>query len=91
MGEAPSQRFRFEQYFGLLREQNIEFKVSAFWGKRAWNILYKSGHWIEKMIWLLIGFAKREVDLWRSISYDIVFIHRECAPRWPACGRVYLS
>lgn len=83
MGEAPSQRFRFEQYFGLLREQNIEFKVSAFWGKRAWNILYRPAHWIEKISWLLIGFAKREVDLWRSISYDIVFIHRECTPVGP--------
>lgn len=82
-GEAPSQRFRFEQYFGLLQEENIEFTVSSFWGLRAWSILYKRGHWIEKIAWLLIGFAKREVDLWRSFRYDLVFIHRECAPIGP--------
>lgn len=82
-GEAPSQRFRFEQYFGLLNSENIKFNVSAFWGFRAWTILYRQGFAIEKACWLLIGFAKRCVDLAKSIQYDRIFIHRECAPVGP--------
>lgn len=82
-GEAPSQRFRFEQYFNLLREKKIEFSVSSFWGLRAWKILYQKGFFFEKSIWLLIGFAKRWIDVFRCLAFDKIFIHRECAPVGP--------
>jgi glycosyltransferase involved in cell wall biosynthesis len=81
--EAPSQRFRFEQYFDLLKEKNIDFNVSSFWSLRAWKILYLKGRSIEKIGWLLTGFFKRIIDLIRSIGYERIFIHRECAPIGP--------
>jgi glycosyltransferase involved in cell wall biosynthesis len=82
-GESPSQRFRFEQYFGLLSTNNIEFNVSSFWGRRAWRILYRRGHIMAKIFWLSLGFAKRGIDVFRSIPYDLIFVHRECAPVGP--------
>ena len=83
IGESPSQRFRFEEYFDLLRENNTAFSVSSFWGKRAWCILYQKGRVIEKTFWLLGGFIKRSVDLFKTIGYDRIFIHRECATVGP--------
>jgi glycosyltransferase involved in cell wall biosynthesis len=82
-GEAPSQRFRFEQYFDLLTKNGIHYTVSSFWTKSAWNILYKSGHYLDKIGWLLFGFLIRWIDIIRCIRYDLIFIHRECTPVGP--------
>jgi glycosyltransferase involved in cell wall biosynthesis len=81
--EAPSQRFRFEQYFPLLKKNNIDFSVSSFWNKSAWAILYQPGKFFEKLFWLCIGFIKRCIDMIRAIGFDLIFIHRECAPLGP--------
>jgi glycosyltransferase involved in cell wall biosynthesis len=83
VGESPSQRFRFEQYFDLLKKEGIEFSVESFWSLAAWKILYKSGNGLAKTIWLKIGFWRRFWHVLKSLSYDWVFIHRECAPIGP--------
>jgi glycosyltransferase involved in cell wall biosynthesis len=83
VGESPSQRFRFEQYFDLLKQNGIEFSVESFWSLAAWKILYKSGNGLAKAIWLKIGFWMRFWHVLKSVSYDWVFIHRECAPIGP--------
>src|SRR6185503_726087 len=83
LGESPSQRFRFEQYFDLLRKNNIEFTVSSFWSSRAWTILYRSGHAPEKLFWLAVGFLKRWLDMFRGMPCDLIFVHRECTPVGP--------
>jgi glycosyltransferase involved in cell wall biosynthesis len=83
VGESPSQRFRFEQYFELLKRNKIEFVVSSFWSLRAWAILYSKGNAFEKTFWLITGFLMRWLDVFRSVQYDLIFIHRECAPIGP--------
>jgi glycosyltransferase involved in cell wall biosynthesis len=83
VGESPSQRFRFEQYFDLLKKEEIEYSVESFWSLDAWKILYKSGNGLVKAIWLKIGFWRRFWQVLKSLSYDWVFIHRECAPIGP--------
>lgn len=83
-GEAPSQRFRFEQYFPALRQQGIEYDTSPFLDKKAWDILYKPGHWAGKIAAIFRGCFRRLGDLFRMGKYDVVFIHREAAPAgWP--------
>lgn len=82
-GEAPSQRFRFEQYFDLLKKNDIDFLVSSFWGLKAWAILYQPGRIFEKIFWLCAGFMKRSLDLFKAIGFDVIFVHRECAPLGP--------
>ncbi|HXH18031.1 MAG TPA: glycosyltransferase family 4 protein [Chitinophagales bacterium] len=83
VGEAPSQRFRFEQYFELMRKKGIHFDVSPFLDKEAWNILYDPGKFIAKFFGIVRGFFRRVKDVLRSRSYDYVFIHREAAPLGP--------
>jgi glycosyltransferase involved in cell wall biosynthesis len=83
VGESPSQRFRFEQYFDLLKKNGIDYTVESFWSLAAWKILYKPGHALSKTVWLKIGFWMRFWHVLKSLRYDWVFIHRECAPIGP--------
>ena len=82
-GEAPSQRFRFEQYLDILRENGFQYHLSSFLDLAAWNVLYKPGHYIEKSIKITAGFFRRMRDLFAISGYDFVFIHREAAPIGP--------
>ena len=79
-GEAASQRFRFEQYFRVLKEEGHSFKTSAFLSKKAWKIVYKPGHLYLKVLALLSGYLRRFFDLFRVLFFDAVFIHREASP-----------
>jgi glycosyltransferase involved in cell wall biosynthesis len=81
--EAPSQRFRFEQYLSALDDANIIYKLSSFYTLDAWQILYKQGNHLLKFWYVLCGFANRFLDLFKLINYDLVFIHREASPIGP--------
>ncbi len=82
-GEAPSQRFRFEQYYTALRDQGITFHTSPFLDHDTWQILYRPGHTVAKVVGILRGFWRRCGDLLRIPGYDYVFIHREASPIGP--------
>lgn len=83
IGEAPSQRFRFEQYLGTLKKHGHTFTFAPFLPSKKWNLFYSSGYLLEKVSLLLTGFLKRFVTLLKSHKYDYVFIHREAAPIGP--------
>jgi glycosyltransferase involved in cell wall biosynthesis len=83
LGEAPSQRFRFEQYFVFLHKENIQFIVFPFLDLKTWNILYKPGHYAAKIFGIVSGFLKRLLLLFHMGDADFVFIHREAAPIGP--------
>ncbi|MCR9251940.1 MAG: glycosyltransferase [bacterium] len=81
--EAPSQRFRFEQYFKILEENSIEYDFKPFLDQNAWRILYKSGNIIKKVGGILRGFNKRLALIFRARKYKFIFIHREATPLGP--------
>ena len=83
IGNAPSQRFRFEQYLEYLKQNNVIVKTSSFIGPDTWKVLYKPGHLLAKITGILLGFLKRTFDCIRSLSYDFVYIHREASPIGP--------
>lgn len=82
-GEAPSQRFRFEQYFDALRDAGHTYTVSPFLDLATWRILYKPGNGLKKALGILKGFGRRLKMLFSLHQYDWVFIHREAAPLGP--------
>jgi glycosyltransferase involved in cell wall biosynthesis len=82
-GVAPSQRFRFEQYYNILEKNGYTCITSSFLDNKAWNILYKHGHTFDKILALLRGYLQRINDLIRMHRFDIVFIHREASPFGP--------
>ena len=83
LGKAGSQRFRFEQYFAVLKDNNIAFSTHSFWSEKTWNVLYKKGHFIEKGWGFLSGFFRSFTILFRLKRHSFVFIHREIIPLGP--------
>lgn len=83
LGESPSQRFRFEQYFHLLKTQSIPYKCYSFWSERTWRILYLPGKRLDKLIGFMEGCCRRLYALAEVSKADFVFIHRECLPVGP--------
>ncbi len=81
--EAPSQRFRFEQYLSILRANSIDYTLQSFLTSTNWRVFYEPGNAIRKGIAMANGFWRRTVVLFVASRYDYVFIHREAAPVGP--------
>lgn len=77
--EAPSQRFRFEQYFNFLRDNNFEIEFAPFLDQKTWKTLYSDGKVLQKMLGVVRSFLKRFLLLFTLYKYDYVFIHREAS------------
>jgi glycosyltransferase involved in cell wall biosynthesis len=81
--EAPSQRFRFEQYFEILTQKGHTIKTQSFLQSHNWQLFFTTGKPLLKTLTLIIGFLKRAYALVVVPSFDFVFIHREVAPIGP--------
>ena len=81
--EVASQRFRFEQYFGVLDKNNFTILQKSFYTRGTYKILYIPGKYLQKGTGILWGFIKRIIHLIHAFSADFVFIHRELAPLGP--------
>lgn len=83
LGEAPSQRFRFEQYFGILSERGYSYSVKSFLSHSDWKTLYTESKVLVRTFKFLIAFLKRLALMLSAGKFDLVFIHREAAPIGP--------
>ena len=83
LDSAPSQRFRFEQYFKYLEEKGITYKVQSFLDEKAWKVLYRKGGKWKKFWGVIRGFLRRDWQMLNLFGYNLVFIHREAAPIGP--------
>ncbi|MBK6264560.1 glycosyltransferase [Marivirga sp. S37H4] len=81
--EAPSQRFRFEQYFPVLKEKGFQYKIAPFLSPKAWAVLYQKGNKLKKVTSIFFSFMKRSALLFQLKPYDFIFIHREASPVGP--------
>ena len=82
--KAPSQRFRFEQYYKLLEKNGIQYTVKPFLSREIWDILYLPGRFPKKAFGILGGLLKRVGLLFSLKKYDYIFIHREATPVGPS-------
>lgn len=82
--KAPSQRFRFEQYFSALQKKGITVTVKPFLSNEIWDILYLPGRFPRKALAIIGGLFKRFFLLFTLKKYDYIFIHREATPIGPA-------
>lgn len=83
LGEAPSQRFRFEHYLNDFVIHGYRYTFQSFWTERGWKILYSRGKKLSKFRFLMLGFLRRLSLVFSTAGYDLVFIHREIAPVGP--------
>jgi glycosyltransferase involved in cell wall biosynthesis len=81
--EAPSQRFRFEQYFDVLANHNFTIEVESFLPPKDWKVFYEKGGALKKCVLLVKGFLRRFRSLFTAAGFDFVFIHREVTPIGP--------
>jgi len=82
--QAPSQRFRVEAFFNLLKIQQIHFDTHVFLDDNAWKVLYKGGSSFQKALAVIKGFLRRTLKvLFQSYKYDYIFVHREASPIGP--------
>ncbi len=80
---APSQRFRFEQYFEVLTNSGYQYDVASFWSEKGWHILYQQKNVMRKAIAFFLGVIRRFLLLFQTNNYQFVFIHREALPLGP--------
>jgi glycosyltransferase involved in cell wall biosynthesis len=81
VGCAPSQRFRFEQYFGSGCPSWITTVVSPAMTLSMYKHLARPG--VYQVLCLLRGALVRLRDLWRATEFDVIVIHKEAYPVGP--------
>jgi len=70
-GEAPSQRFRFEQYFDVLKREGYILRIASFLSPGVWKIFYKKGHFWAKSMGIVKGFFNRILLLHTVPQYGV--------------------
>jgi glycosyltransferase involved in cell wall biosynthesis len=82
-GQAPSQRFRFEQYTELLSRQGHMLKFQSFTSQADWLSLYSTSNPFTRFLIIIKGVIKRFIVLFSVPFQDFIFIHREVTPLGP--------
>ncbi len=81
--EAPSQRFRLEQYFAMLENAGHHIQSQSFLSSKDWKLFFKPGRSVKKFLTLIRGYFKRIYSVLITTQFDFVFIHREATPLGP--------
>lgn len=81
--QAPSQRFRFEQYESFLISKGISVEYAPYFDEKTWSLLYQKGYFFRKIYCVFAAYLKRFGLLFKLKKYDHLFIHREVAPIGP--------
>lgn len=89
--EAPSQRFRFEQYLQELTKNGYETEVHSFLSIKAWRTIYQPGKLLAKFFAMKFSFFRRFVLLFKLRQYHYIFIHREAAMIGPPIFEWFIS
>jgi glycosyltransferase involved in cell wall biosynthesis len=80
---AAGQRFRFEQYLPVLAANQYSVTVAPFLDMQTTHVLYKKGHYLQKIIGVLLGFIRRSFLMFSIYKYDTVFLYRAASPLGP--------
>ncbi|MDD5423183.1 MAG: glycosyltransferase family 4 protein [Candidatus Omnitrophica bacterium] len=81
--EGASNRLRVEQFLPYLKTNGIGYTVRPFVGKEFYRILYLRHNYLKKILFFILATAARLSDIFRALSHDIIFIHREAYPFGP--------
>jgi glycosyltransferase involved in cell wall biosynthesis len=83
-GFAPGQRSSIELWEHVLKPAGINIHYAPFESARLREILYRSGHQLQKAAEMLRGYVDRLRLLRNLQDYDAVFVYREAALLGPA-------
>lgn len=80
---SPGQRFRFELYKDLLRDNGFTVITQGFLDKEGYAIIYKYGYVLPKLLSTIKGFFKRIILTFQLADVDYIFLQREVTPVGP--------
>ena len=83
-GQAPSQRFRIEQWIPHLRPLGVECHLVPFMDDGLYRRLTRPGDTVGKAVGLLRAAVRRWGILSEIGAYDLIFLHREAIAFGPA-------
>lgn len=81
---SPGQRFRLEQWEPLLQEYGVEVTYSPFETEQLRDVLYQSGHTLQKVKTVLRNINNRRTEMRSLKNFDLVYVFREAAIFGPA-------
>jgi glycosyltransferase involved in cell wall biosynthesis len=79
-GVAAGQRLKYEQYLPDWRAAGFEVDVSSFMDRALYDIVYRPGHLVGKILGTLRGHLRRLRDLLRVPAYDLVYVFMYVTP-----------
>ncbi len=81
---SPGQRYRIEQWEPLLAEKGVEITYAPFETAELREVLYQSGHTMQKIKRVMKSVRQRRKDLKNLKNFDAVYVFREAAVLGPA-------
>lgn len=82
-GTAPSQRFRFEQFFPILERNQFNCSTSCFYDEDTFKKLYQANEKLILALRLVWCFLRRCAHMFTLSKYDCILIQRGAAPFGP--------
>ncbi|MFT3682436.1 MAG: glycosyltransferase [Ferruginibacter sp.] len=80
---SPGQRFRFELYKEILKENGFNSTTQSFLEEKGYNIIHRRGLFFHKLWEVISGYMRRAALLFTINKYDYIFLQREAAPLGP--------
>lgn len=81
---TPSQRFRIEQWRGVLDELGIRVRLAPFADLRLMSLLYQRGRAAQKIAGMVSGFVRQARNVATAGRADAILIHRAACLAGPA-------
>ena len=81
---TPSQRFRIEQWTGVLEQLGIRVSLAPFADDRLMSLLYQPGRTAQKVAGVIAGFARQLGCVARAGRADAILVHRTACLAGPA-------
>jgi glycosyltransferase involved in cell wall biosynthesis len=81
---TPSQRFRIEQWRGVLDELGIRVRLAPFADLRLMSLLYQPGRAGQKIAGMVAGFVRQARNVATAGRADAILIHRAACLAGPA-------
>src|SRR5687768_14455204 len=83
LNTAPSQRFRFEQFFPSFGKNGFACTVNCFYDEKTFASLYAKGGKLQLAARMVRCFLRRCGHLFTLATYDCILIQRGAAPFGP--------
>ena len=88
---SPGQRFRFEQWLGLLPEGAVAAEIQPLFEPTAYARLYGSGGFGAKSFSTIKALGRRIKDVVATSNVDVAYLYRESFPLGPPVLDLFLE